>query len=121
VEEAKPLLNFTVALVGDAVLDPDDARTCAAGHILSSTVAMQCGAGRAVQLFGWKSEVGVIAYRRQDKARFGLPSLHTKQPSCQTRPDQIDPLYPPHLRGLPRVWGNRKKGNFPPATGFDLV
>jgi hypothetical protein len=32
VEEAKPLHNFPVALVGDAVLDPDDARTCAAGQ-----------------------------------------------------------------------------------------
>lgn len=46
VEEAKPLHNFTVALVGDAVFDPDDARTYAAGQISSSTVAMQCGAGR---------------------------------------------------------------------------
>ena len=57
VVEAEPLHNFTIAVVGDAVLDPDDARSYRSrANIVFDQ--LRCAAGLlAVQLFGWKNEV----------------------------------------------------------------
>ena len=119
---SQTLHNFTVAVVGDAVLDPDDARNyCQKGEYNLRLLAMHWGVGRrAAFQMEKRSRRDSLSAAGQRRVRAASPCI-PKQLSCQTRPGQIDPLYPPHLRGLPRVRGSRKKGNFPPATGFDLV
>lgn len=42
-------------------------------------------------------------------------------PKCRTKPSRFDPVYPPHLRGLPKVRSIKKKKNFLLFPGLELV
>jgi hypothetical protein len=64
----------------------------------------------------------VVAYPRAGARRVCCRvSVPKVTPPCRTKPGQFDPLYPRHLRGLPRVRRSKKKNNFLPPAGFDLV
>ncbi len=74
----------------------------------------------------WTVRHGVIAYRRQGMRRaptaVRLPNEGSFSgcpcPPTQSPPDQ---LYLSHLGRLPRVPLGRKRNNFLPTTGFNLV
>src|SRR5580658_80475 len=56
------------------------------------------------------------------KGGFWVAGIHAQSnASCRTKPGHLDPLYPPHLGGLPQACRNRKKNNFLPIAGFNLV
>jgi hypothetical protein len=115
---SQTLHNFTVAVVGDAVLDPDDARN----YYRRANIVfdyLRCTWGLvAVQLFRWKSEVGVIAYRRQGKGGFGLP-VPAYSSNFHARPVQARSIpCISHIRGHFRGSGRTgKRATFLPRPG----